>query len=311
MRRLSGIDLRLLKIFATVVECNGFQNAQMALNISQSTLSTHIANLEAKLGSRLCERGRGGFALTRAGEETYEGVQDLFRSIEAFEARMGRVHGSAGRRFRIGVLDTVVTSEEMGLDRAIAAFGAANPDVFVDLDISAPQTLERSLVEGKRDVVIGPLSQSVPALEYRDVIVERHSLYCGRGHPWFEQPDAAISRADFMEARFSVRAYRYFDDVYRFGKATANASVSNMEAQEILVLSGRYVGFLPDHAARRWVEAGRMRAVRPAEWGLTSRFLVAWDPSGELRPLKRDFVRCLVGATGKAERYAPEAQPSL
>ncbi|BBE70851.1 LysR family transcriptional regulator [Oharaeibacter diazotrophicus] len=291
MRRLSGIDLRLLKIFATVVECNGFQNAQIALNISQSTLSTHIANLEAKLGSRLCERGRAGFKLTRAGEETYEGAQDLFRSIESFEARMGRVHGTESRRFRIGVIDTVVTSREVGLDRAVAAFGAAYPDVFVDLEISPPQLLERSLAEGRRDIVIGPLSQSVPAFEYREVTVERHALYCGRDHPWFGRPDAGITRADLMATQFSVRAYRYFDDVYRFGKAKANASVSNMEAQEIMVLSGRYVGFLPDHAAARWVEAGLMRAVRPADWGLTSRFLIAFDPAGELRPLKRAFQR--------------------
>lgn len=293
MRRLSGIDLRLLKIFATVVECNGFQNAQMALNISQSTLSTHIANLESKLGSKLCERGRGGFKLTRAGEETYEGAQDLFRSIEAFEARMGRVHGTESQRFRIGVIDTVATSAEIGLDRAIAAFGEAYPDVFVDLEIGAPQTLERSVAENRRDVVIGPLSQSVSTLEYREVVVERHALYCGRGHPWFHRDDATITRADLAATRFSVRAYRYFDDVYRFGKATANASVSNMEAQEILVLSGRYVGFLPHHAAEPWVREGRMRAVKPAEWGLTSRFLVAWDPAGESRPLKRAFINML------------------
>jgi DNA-binding transcriptional LysR family regulator len=293
MRRLSGIDLRLLKIFATVVECNGFQNAQIALNISQSTLSTHIANLEAKLGSRLCERGRAGFKLTRAGEETYEGAQDLFRSIQSFEARMGRVHGTESQRFRIGVIDTVVASREIGLDRAIAAFVEAYPDVFVDLEIGAPQALERSLTEGRRDVVIGPLSHSIPALEYREVTVERHSLYCGSGHPWFSRDEATITRADFQAARFSVRSYRYFDDVYRFGKATANASVSNMEAQEILILSGRYVGFLPDHAAERWVAAGRMRAIRPADWGLTSRFLVAWDPAGEARPLKRAFVRLI------------------
>jgi DNA-binding transcriptional LysR family regulator len=293
MRRLSGIDLRLLKIFATVVECNGFQNAQIALNISQSTLSTHIASLEAKLGSRLCDRGRAGFKLTRAGEETYESAQELFRAIQSFEARMGRVHGTETQRFRIGVIDTVVTSAEIGLDRAVAAFGAAYPDVFVDLEVGAPQSLERSLTEGRRDVVIGPLSQSVPTLEYREVTVERHSLYCGRTHPWFERDDAAITRADFREARFSVRSYRYFDDVYRFGKATANAAVSNMEAQEILVLSGRYVGFLPDHAAARWVSAGRMRAVRPADWGMTSRFMVAFDPAGELRALKRAFAGLL------------------
>ena len=50
MRHLSDIDLRLIRIFCTIVESNGFAGAQIALNMGQSTLSTHLAALEAKLG---------------------------------------------------------------------------------------------------------------------------------------------------------------------------------------------------------------------------------------------------------------------
>ena len=39
------------------------------------------------------------------------------------------------------------------------------------------------------------------------------------------------------------------------------ASVSNMEAQAILIASGRFLGFLPTHYARPWVASGEMRAV--------------------------------------------------
>ena len=221
---------------------------------------------------------------------------------------MGRVHRTETQPFRIGVIDTVVSSPEIGLDRVVAAFGEAYPDVFIDLEVGAPQALERNLTEGRRDVVVGPLSQSVPTLEYREVTVERHSLYCGRGHPWYERDDSTITRADFGAARFSVRSYRYFDDVYRFGKATANASVSNMEAQEILVLSGRYIGYLPDHAAVRWVREGRMRAVRLSDWGLTSRFMVAFDPGGDLRSLKRAFAALVTGGAAALNRTVPNRE---
>jgi LysR family transcriptional regulator, transcriptional activator for bauABCD operon len=291
MRRLSTIDLRLLRIFTTVVECNSFQKAQMALNIAQSTLSTHIASLQAKLGSKLCERGRGGFKLTAAGQETYEAIRALLLSIDGFEARMGRVHGTRSQVLRIATIDTVVSCREIGLDAAIASFHDEHPGVAIDLEVSSPQQLEQSVAEGRRDIAIGPLAQALPTLDYRALSTESHSLYCGSTHPWFARNDQAINQLDFQSAHFSVRAYRYFDDVYRFGKATANASVSSMEAQEIMILSGKYIGFLPDHAAERWVSAGTMRAVKPAQWGMRSRFFIAHDPNGELKSIKQDFVK--------------------
>jgi hypothetical protein len=43
VRRLDNIDLRLLRVFATLVEAGSFADAQIALNLSQPTLSTHLA----------------------------------------------------------------------------------------------------------------------------------------------------------------------------------------------------------------------------------------------------------------------------
>jgi DNA-binding transcriptional LysR family regulator len=294
----------LLRIFTTVVDCNGFQKAQMALNIAQSTLSTHIASLEAKLGSKLCERGRGGFKLTAAGQETYDAIQALLLSIESFEARMGRVHGSRSQVLRIATIDTIVSCRDIALDTAIAAFHDQYPDVAIDLEILSPQLVEQSVADGRRDIAIGPLSQAMPALEYRPLSTESHSLYCGSSHPWFRRSDTSISHADFLSAHFSVRAYRYFDDVYRFGRATANASVSSMEAQEILILSGKFIGFLPDHAAERWLHAGAMRAIKPEEWRVRSQFFVAHEPGGELKSIKHAFVQAI------ANRVSAVPQPA-
>ncbi len=304
MRRLSAIDLRLLRIFTTVVDCNGFQNAQLALNMAQSTLSTHIASLEAKLGSRLCERGRRGFRLTRSGEETYLAAQDLFRAIEGFEGRMGRVHGNETERLRLGVIDTVATSGDLALAAAIGGFCEAHPNVLIDLEVLPPEQLQRAAAEGRRDVVIGPSFQPMPSLTYRDLMLEEHQLFCGRGHPWFARDDATITREDFRAARFSVRAYQYFDDVYRLGKATASATVSNMEAQLILILSGGFVGFLPRHLGELWAERSAMRAIKPRQWTLQSRFFVAYDDAMAPQALKRAFVGHLEQAARQLARPA-------
>jgi len=60
----------LLRVFAALAEAGSFPAAQTALNLSQSTLSTHIANLMRRIGEPLCVCGRKGFRLTPAGEAT-------------------------------------------------------------------------------------------------------------------------------------------------------------------------------------------------------------------------------------------------
>lgn len=290
MRRLSDIDLRLLRIFATIVDCNGFQNAQIALNMAQSTLSTHLATLEKRLGTKLCERGRGGFRLTRTGRETYEAAQEMFRAIDGFGARMTRLHGRDSEKLRIAAIDMVESFADLDLAGIIADFGAEFPDVFLDVDILPPEQLQRALREGTRDAVIGPAFPGGAGLELRELAIEHHLLYCGAGHPWFDRPDEDIALADFHAARFSVRAYQYFDDTYKLGGIRASASVGTMEAQEILILSGRYVGFLPTHRGMPRVAAREMRAVKPREWSLRSRFALAYDPSTGNRSLKRAFA---------------------
>lgn len=304
MKRLSDVDLRLLRIFTTIVDCNGFRNAQIALNMAQSTLSTHLATLEARLGSRLCDRGRGGFRLTLEGEETYRAAQELFRSIEGFGARMKRVHGREEARLRLGVIDTVASFAELALPGALAAFSAAHPQVFIDFEVMPPEQLQRALVEGRRDVVIGPAFQAGPSLAYRDLATEEHRLYCGRDHPWFDLDDAAITLAGFNDVHLAVRAYQYFDDTYKLGGVRASASVTSMEAQEILVLSGAFVGFLPVHCAARHLARGAMRAVRPRDWNLRSRFVAAYAPDTGAGALKNDFAACLLAAISRATAAA-------
>ena len=300
MRRLSDVDLRLIRIFCTIVECNGFQGAQIALNMAQSTLSTHLAALEARLGSKLCLRGRSGFRLTAAGEDTYAAALELLRNLERFEATMDRVHARTTVRLRIGLIDAVTTFDALDIPGSVARFTGAHPQARIELDTDTPTGLQNSLLRATRDVVVGASLQPLPGLDYTELATEVHHLYCGAGHPWHERPDADLGPEEFFKAAFSVRSYMHFDDTYRLGRVTARATVGSMEAQEILVLSGAYLGFLPEHRGQFWQDRGRMRAVKPNDWSFRSRFFAAYDPRREGAPLRRAFVAELRRGAGDA-----------
>ena len=81
-RPVSEYDLRLLRIFKVVVECGGFAKAEPVLNITRSTISVHISNLESRMKFKLAKRGRGGFALTEQGKVVYEASLKLFHQIQ-------------------------------------------------------------------------------------------------------------------------------------------------------------------------------------------------------------------------------------
>ncbi|HEY4754324.1 MAG TPA: LysR family transcriptional regulator, partial [Candidatus Limnocylindrales bacterium] len=66
---LSDLSLRQLLSFRAVADNGSFHAAADALDYTQSAVSQHVAALEAAVGVRLFERGRGRrtVALTEAG----------------------------------------------------------------------------------------------------------------------------------------------------------------------------------------------------------------------------------------------------
>ena len=81
---VSELDLRLIRVFLTVVEAGGISAAQTALNTTQPTISAQLATLEARVGFRLCERGRGGFSVTPKGSQFVEAARRLLAAAEGF-----------------------------------------------------------------------------------------------------------------------------------------------------------------------------------------------------------------------------------
>ena len=49
-----------------------------------------------------------------------------------------------------------------------------------------------------------------------------------------------------------------------FAAADALVLASDREGMAFLILTGRFIGYLPDHYAEAWVTQGRLRALKPA-----------------------------------------------
>lgn len=256
---LADVDLRRLRVFDAVVRNKGFAAAQNELNVSQATISIQIAELEERLGVRLCERGRGGFHLTEHGLLVYEAAQDLFRSVESFRGLVMSARGRLAGEIRFGTVDAMATNTQAPLDRALGSFCREAPEIVLQIDLASPQNLYQGIVEGRYHVVLMPRQRFSSSLHTLSVFRERQSLYCGRTHVLYKTHPKRVQREQLNGLPFVARSYMQGWQPpipIEFGTP---AIASHMESIAILILSGHYLGYLPSHYAERWVEKGDMR----------------------------------------------------
>lgn len=267
LNQVSDADLRLIRVFRTVVECGGFTEAVPVLGISRSAVSLHMSNLESRFDLKLCQRGRAGFVLTEEGREVYEASLRLLASVEAFKAEVNSTHKELHGALNIGITDNLVTLPHMSITNALADLKTIGPQVRINIHMRPPTEVERGVIDGQFQIGVIPELGKMGGLEYHSLYHESAYLYCASGHALFAQPDAAISdaeiaRQDAIQPIFAVSA----SEQKQHQKLNETATASDREGTVFLILTGLYIGYLPEHFAQRWVQENRLRAIRPQQY---------------------------------------------
>ena len=301
LSNLSEGDIRLLKVFAKVVDAGGFSAAQIDLNISQSTISTHMTSLEQRLGVRLCERGRSGFRLTERGQLIYQASQRLFMALDEFRTDAGAARNCLTGNLVVGIVDSLITNPVCGLHRAISAFNDMAPEVQITIRVTSPSEIERVVLEGSCDLGLGTCGEHSPYLEYENIFEERQVLYCGQGHALFAR-HLDVATTELKDYQFVRRAYASPDQLPGI-KLGSTAVADLMEGVAAFILSGRYLGFLPAHLGQHWVAQDMMRPLLDGALGYPNPVYIATRKTETKKPILSVFLKEL--------RLAHGAQPEV
>ena len=264
--QLSDMDLRLLQVFKAVADCGGMAAAELELNIGTSTVSRHVKDLETRLGLVLCRRGRAGFALTAEGQRVYDETLRLLAAVDAFRAGVDDMHERMGGRLAVALFDKTASNPRARIHQAIAGFGEQAPDVTLELHVGSIQAIERGVMDGSFAVGVIPAHRASASLRYDRLFGETMHLYCGATHPLFGAPGTALDW-DGLRRRDDFAGLGYHSPNMALAHAERlprKATGFDQEAIATLILSGRFLGFLPDHYAEPFVQRGRMQAVQPS-----------------------------------------------
>lgn len=259
--QISDVEIKLLHVFKAVAERGGFAAAAPALGINPSTVSIHMTNLESRLNLRLCQRGRSGFALTEEGQQVYEASQRLLSSVENFRTEINSFHDTLRGDLNIGITDNLVTLPRMRVSDSLAAVKSQGSEIHINIHMNSSSEIARGVVDGRFHVGVVPAIHRLSALEYVPLYAEAVYLYCATNHALFAQDDGTISTVDIKacDAVQTPELTRTTDAQTLNVRATANGR----EGVAFLILTAKFVGYLPEHFAARWVQTGQMRAIKP------------------------------------------------
>lgn len=311
LNQLSASDMRALNVFACVAEAGSFVGAQEILNISQSTISVQLSTLEARLGYRLCERGRGGFRLTERGHAVLDAFKEFRTSIDGFRYRLNDLGANAVGTLRLGILDNVMSEPTFRIVDTLRAFLDRAPDAKIEITQDTQQRLRDAILEDRLDLAIGCFDTQNLAIRAVALYQERQHAYCGVGHPLFGLPREAISQRQIEESDWVQRGYFLGrGDHYGFDVVRSTAIAASIEAVAMLIMAGRHIGFLPSHYAGPHEAAGRLYRLSPETLTVDRAFSIISRSERQDTPVMTVFRECLQEVGMDSAASAEQEEPA-
>ncbi|KAA9000446.1 LysR family transcriptional regulator [Affinibrenneria salicis] len=292
---LSNIDLKLLRVFKCVVEAGGLTAASNELGIGLAAISKQVSDLEVRLGMTLCSRGREGFELTEYGINAYEAINELFISMEIFRDRLRNTRNEILGDISICVFDSTITDPLSPLTVAVQRLHQNAPKVHIRLQTSSLDDIERGLNEGRLHCGIAPVYQYKDGLEYFPLYSETSKVYCSSLHPLFNtEENKKISHGILHQQKIINHIY--------FSQNNKNclrpmqesiAQVVQVEPAATLILTGHFIGYLPEHYAGNYVSRGLMKELGDDSLTVSTVFCLVIKRGRKANPVINLFMKCL------------------
>jgi len=298
----ANMTLRQLRYFADAAELGQFAQAARKLHVSQSVITTAVAQLEASLGLKLFDRMPHGVGLTAEGHRFHQHVRHILDTLQDALSEPMFLANTLPGRVRIGASYTVLG---YFLPSLLARFKRSYPQVEVDLVDMDRAAIEQGVSSGELDFGLCIISNMAePYVLRRQVLIRsRRQLWLAESHPLLQLP--VISPADvepypyimLMVDEGQESAMRYWRSVGR--EPNVVFRTSSLEALRGMVAYGFGVSILSDMVYRPWSLEGRRIDVRtltdavpPMEVGLV------WRPDEDLSAPARALHQFLVFACG-------------
>ena len=219
----------------------------------------YLASLGAGTLIVLATFSRGGMTMMAAMDDFQQGVNDMHRRLTGPLA--------------IAIFDKTATNPQCKIHRALALFDREAAEVHPEIYVEPINAIENGVMEGRFQLGIIPNHRPSSSLSYYKLFDEQMYLYCSSDHTLFKRQSSDLAIAEVRSSKYVGIGYHSPNmEVGRELGQHRDATAYDQEAVAHLVLSGAYLGYLPEHYAEAFVSRGRMRALLPEEFQYVCEF---------------------------------------
>lgn len=286
------MKLTTLKALVAAIEEGSLRGAARRIGVSQPALSKMIRELERELETTLLARSTTGVFATAQGKVLYERACAAERELTLAVDQIRQLGGSMTGELKIGAVPLAVL---LLIPEALRTFGAAFPDIRLNISEELYIAQLTRLRKGEVDVAVGPLPDGLPLGEFvtETLMPIAMVIVVGKGSRRAE----ARTLQELSDARW-VFTGASADSGYakvmfaRHGLLAppAGAMVNSTLGLLSILTSGDFVGLMPYQIAMHPVAANYIEVVPVREGPLKLELGVMVRADAAVSPAVRHFI---------------------
>lgn len=180
-----------LRQIVAIDRAGSLSAASTVLNVSQSTLTKAVADVEQNLGLPLFHRTARGVYATPEGREFLNRAERIVADFDMLieDTRTQKEH--VDRYLRVGISPA---SQEGLYNRAIAHLLKSSPDFSLNMVGQPVERGVRMLKRGDLDLLFAPIDELArePSFSIEALGTFHPWLFCRRGHPILSEPQISL-----------------------------------------------------------------------------------------------------------------------
>ena len=161
------MNIQQFQYVLAVAELKHFEQAADKCFITQSTLSTMIAKLEAEIGIKIFDRKTKPVSITRDGEEIIDQLKVILKEINTLDYKIQELKGEMAGELRIGVIPTVAPYL---LPLFLTKFASKFSKVHIRVQEMTTSAIQIALKNRSLDI-------GIAAIPLEDLALKETSLY--------------------------------------------------------------------------------------------------------------------------------------
>ncbi|EAQ65121.1 transcriptional regulator [Marinomonas sp. MED121] len=261
-----SFTLRQLRYFVAVAETNKLADAAASVNISPSSITEAIKELEHILGADLIERNKSGVRLTCEGYRFLQSAQKILAAVA--EAKNNFRQDSPETQGYLTLASSVTVSGYF-LSNIFEAFRRAYPNIKVEFHEHSRVVIERKVEKEQIDIGIVLTSniKDTGPFESTTLLKSQRHLWLSASHPLIQQDSVSlvdIANENYIQLLIDEAektTSNYWQD-YKL-KPEIIFRTESVEAVRNMVAIGAGVTILSDMVYRPWSLEGDRIEVRP------------------------------------------------